>query len=240
LTRPCSAASSPARSEPTWWTAIREAHSIRHVRTAAFLDGTRFGLLLQLAVGPVCLFVLHTGSDRGAWQAMVAVAGVALVDLVYVALAILGVARWAESDRMRRALLHVGAAIVALFGLDVIASALGVPLLPSLARGGHLESHSSTLLGAILLTGSNPLTIVFWAGVFSAKVAAERYGRGALWLFSLGCVFATVAFLTVIALGGALVGRSAPGHLLQWLNVAVGCVLLYLAARLTLRGTRRE
>jgi threonine/homoserine/homoserine lactone efflux protein len=208
------------------------------VRAAAFVDGTRFGLLLQFAVGPVCLFVLHTASDHGARRAMVAVAGVTLVDALYVALAVLGVARWAESERMRRSLLYVGGAIVALFGLNVITAAFGLPLLPSAASGGPPESHSSTLLGAILLTGANPLTIVFWAGVFSAKVAAERYGRGALWLFSLGCVFATVVFLTMTALGGAFLGQVAPSQVLRWLNVAVGCALLYFAVRLAVRGVR--
>ena len=68
----------------------------------ALRDGTRFGLLLQLAVGPVCLFVLRTGSEQGAGRGLVAVAGVSLVDALYIALAGLGVTRWAESGRARR------------------------------------------------------------------------------------------------------------------------------------------
>jgi threonine/homoserine/homoserine lactone efflux protein len=167
---------------------------------------------------------------------MIAVAGVALVDALYIALAALGVTRWAESGRLRRALQYGGAAIIALFGVDVLASAAGVQLVPSMARGGQLESDSSTFLGAVLLTGGNPLTIVFWAGVFSAKVATEQYGKGELWLFSLGCIIATVVFLTTTALGGALAGRIVPGQVLQWLNMAVGCALLYFAARLALQG----
>lgn len=200
----------------------------------AFHHGTRFGLLLQLAVGPVCLFVLQTGIERGALRGMAAVAGVALVDALYIAAAGLGVTRWAESGRARRALQWGGAAIIALFGLDVIGSAFGRALIPTL--GGRVVAQgSSSFLSAVLLTASNPLTIVFWAGVFSAKVAAERYGKVELWLFSTGCVLATVAFLTAITLGGALMGEVVPGHVLRWLNVAVGCVLVYFAVRLAMQ-----
>jgi threonine/homoserine/homoserine lactone efflux protein len=205
----------------------------------ALYHGTRFGLLLQLAVGPVCLFVLRTGSEQGAWRGLAAVAGVALVDALYIALAGLGVTRWTESARARRALQWGGAAIIAVFGLDVLASTLGQPLIPAVVGSRVVADGSSAFLSAVLLTASNPLTIVFWAGVFSAKVAAERYGKAELWLFSSGCVLATVAFLTAIALGGALVGRVAPGRVLVWLNLAVGCALVYFAIRLALQKAPR-
>jgi arginine exporter protein ArgO len=73
---------------------------------------------------------------------------------------------------------------------------------------------------------------VFWAGVFGGKVAAERYRRAELWLFSTGCVLATVVFLTGVTLAGGLLGRVASGQLLAWLDVAVGGALLYFALRL--------
>jgi threonine/homoserine/homoserine lactone efflux protein len=202
------------------------------VPRATFTNGLRFGLLLQLAVGPVCLYVLRTGSDRGVWDGLSAVAGVTLVDAAYIALAGLGVTAWVADRRMRHVLRYGGAAIITLFGLDVLASALGVPLLPSLVLVGSAMRDSNAFLAALLLTGSNPLTIVFWAGVFSTKVAAEQYERRDLWSFSLGCVAATAAFLTAIAVSGALVGRVAPAVVLRVMNAAVGLALLYLAARL--------
>jgi threonine/homoserine/homoserine lactone efflux protein len=206
----------------------------------ALRDGTRFGLLLQLAVGPVCLFVLRTGTEQGVGHGLAAVAGVALVDALYIALAGLGVTRWAESGRARRVLQWGGAAIVALFGLDVISAAVGYPLLPPVIGGLALAGGSSAFLSAVLLTASNPLTIVFWAGVFSAKVAAERYRTTELWSFSTGCVLATVVFLIAVAFGGALVGRLAPGRVLVGLNVAVGCALLYFAFRLARQRAPKE
>ncbi len=200
-----------------------------------FTDGLRFGLLLQLAVGPVCLYVLRTGSDRGVWLGLSAVVAVTLVDAAYVALAGLGVTAWAADERRRRALRYGGAAIIALFGLDALATAFGLALLPSLTLGG-VAAGSSAFAAALVLTASNPLTIVFWAGVFSAKVAAEGYGRRDLWLFSLGCVTATAAFLTLVAAGGAAVGQYAAPIVLRLLNGGVGLALLCFALRLALES----
>jgi threonine/homoserine/homoserine lactone efflux protein len=202
----------------------------------AFSHGLRFGLLLQLAVGPVCLFVFRTGSEHGVWRGVLAVLGVALVDALYIALAGLGVTRWAESGGARHAFQRGGAAIIALFAVDLMASAVGMHLLPSMALGARMARGASTFLAAVFLTSSNPLTIVFWAGVFSAKVAAGQYRRKHLWLFSLGCIGATVAFLGVTAVAGALVGRIASALVVRILNVAVGCALLYFAVRLALQN----
>jgi threonine/homoserine/homoserine lactone efflux protein len=207
---------------------------------SALAHGIRFGLLLQLAVGPVCLFVLRTGSEHGIGQGLIAVVGVAFVDALYIALAVLGVTRWADGTRIRRTLQYAGAAIIALFGLDIMANAAGLQLLPALSVAGSAVTGAGTFLSALLLTSSNPLTILFWAGVFSAKVVAERYGRSELWFFSLGCVGATVAFLSAIVLAGVLLGRALPDRALVGLNVAVGLALLYYAARLGLRRQQQD
>ncbi|MCU0242603.1 MAG: LysE family translocator, partial [Vicinamibacteria bacterium] len=92
------------------------------MRHASISSGLRFGLLLQLAIGPVCLFVLKTAAEQGFVSGLLAVTGVAIVDAAYIALATLGITRWAESERMQRSLRFGGAAVLVLFGLDILAS----------------------------------------------------------------------------------------------------------------------
>jgi threonine/homoserine/homoserine lactone efflux protein len=209
------------------------------VRRRALWHGTRFGLLLQLAVGPVCLFVLKTAIERGAPRGMAAVGGVVLVDALYIAVAGLGATRWVEGGA-RRALQLGGAVIIALFGLEILAAAFGHPLFPVLVGDDVVARSPDAFLSAALLTAANPLTIVFWAAVFSAKVVAERYDRAELWLFSAGCVLAGAAFLSAVALAGTLLGLVAPGRLLAWLNAAVGCALVYFAVHLALQRPPRQ
>ena len=54
-----------------------------------YFSGLRFGMLLQIAIGPMCLMVFNTAKNAGFWVAMSLVLAVALVDAFYIALAAL-------------------------------------------------------------------------------------------------------------------------------------------------------
>ncbi len=58
-----------------------------------YFSGLRFGMLLQIAIGPMCLMVFNTAKNAGFWVAMSLVLAVALVDAFYIALASIGVSR---------------------------------------------------------------------------------------------------------------------------------------------------
>ena len=100
--------------------------------------GFRFGTLLQLAVGPICLYVLQTAAGGGFFAAESAVLGVTLMDVLYITAAILGLgALINKSARASRMLRLFGAAVLVLFGLANVLSAFGVSILPviSLTEG---------------------------------------------------------------------------------------------------------
>ena len=56
----------------------------------SFIRGLRLGIILQLSIGPVCLFILHTAIARGITEALKAVLAVVLVDAFYILLALYG------------------------------------------------------------------------------------------------------------------------------------------------------
>ena len=49
----------------------------------SFIRGLRLGIILQLSIGPVCLFILQTAIARGITEALKAVLAVVLVDAFY-------------------------------------------------------------------------------------------------------------------------------------------------------------
>lgn len=200
-------------------------------------EGIRFGLLLQLAVGPVCLFVFRTGADSGSMAALSAVCAVALVDVCYIGLAAIGVAQVFRGANAQAFLRLGGALVMALFGFDVLLSAIGHPLLVSLGASTAMSPTTipSAFIAALILTGGNPLTIVFWAGVFGARISTDRMQPVDIGLFSFGCVVATVAFLAAVGSVGALTGTFLTRPLIVALNFAVGIALIYFAARMTVR-----
>ncbi|MBN1531741.1 MAG: LysE family transporter [Spirochaetes bacterium] len=192
------------------------------------LRGFRFGMLLQLAVGPVCLFVFTMANREGFAAAEFAVLGVALADALYVLAAVAGIAPFLESQRARRLLRNLGAAVVLLFGIGIIVSSLRIRG-TAIPFPGIAAEAGGPFLGGFLLTASNPLTIIFWAGVFSSRISAENPGRLGALCFGSGAVLATPLFLSGIAVAGAAATRFLPETITDMVALGAGLVLVLYA-----------
>ena len=199
--------------------------------------GFRFGTLLQIAVGPVCLFVFRTAATSGFLAAEAAVLAVTLADTLYVAAALLGVGTIIEKNRPARSIFRYlgGAAVITLFGISSILGAFGVNII--LGIGGMAETTSeSAFINALLLTLSSPLTIVFWAGIFTAKITSGETDGEEVYYFAAGAILSTPVFMSFAAAAGVLTGSFLPGSLIAALNAAVGAVLVFFGIRTAFRG----
>ncbi|MBP1745267.1 MAG: hypothetical protein H6Q58_2245, partial [Firmicutes bacterium] len=75
--------------------------------------GFRFGMLLQVAVGPVCLFIFQTAASSGFASAEMGVLGVAIVDALFISAAILGIgALISRYPKAEKFLKYFGAAVL--------------------------------------------------------------------------------------------------------------------------------
>jgi len=178
----------------------------------------------------VCVAVLHKGLTQGFRHAFAMVWGVALVDAFYILLSLLGVSALLRVEAARIAVGLAGVALLVFFGVRYL-----------LSRPGPVErrQHGGSLAGSFGfgagLTMTNPLTIIFWAGVLGAMMSTRTFeGSSGVALFATGCVVATLLFLTGVALAGHLLERVLSPRLSLWLNRAVGLFLLGFAARLAL------
>lgn len=203
-----------------------------------FIKGFRFGLLLQLAVGPICLLVFNTaGQQGGLVAASLAALAATLVDGLYILLAGLGLTVFLRQEKARKAVQLVGAAVLVIFGLDIAMEALGRPFLPGLDILPETKG-TGIFFKAAVLTAANPLTIVFWGGVLSGAVASANIDPKQLWLFGLGCISATFSFLNAVGLLGVLAGSFLSQAFLKILGVGVGLVIIYFGLRM-LRASAR-
>jgi threonine/homoserine/homoserine lactone efflux protein len=209
-------------------------------RRSRLLEGLRFGLLLQLAIGPVCMFVLRTGAEHGFLSGLLAVTAVVVVDAAYITLAGLGVTQWSNDRRVRTVLKWAGVFVIGGFGMDMVLAAHGVHLIPAGGVPHQGAPTANPFVAGFFLTAASPLTIIFWAGVFSAKVAEQRFSRRDVWLFSLGCLLATVSFMLVVSAAGALVGTFLSARSISILDTIVGCTLVYFAIRLAAGKTPNQ
>ncbi|MBQ6713465.1 MAG: LysE family transporter, partial [Selenomonadales bacterium] len=118
-----------------------------------------------------------------------------------------------------------------LFGINMILEVVGRDIVL------HISSYSdaqSVFVQGLILTLSNPLTIVFWGTVLTQKMIKEQLRRSELFFFSAGLVSATVFFLTGIAILGTEMKEFLPDTISNGMNVVVGVVIVYFGIKMFL------
>ena len=126
-----------------------------------------------------------------------------------------------------------GALILFLFGLNMCLGTLDIHILPqSMAFN---EYRNNSFVQAILLTISNPLTILFWAGVFSARIAESCLKKKDIQIFGLGALLSTLSFLTMVSFLGSLVKVFISPAVISIMNFIVGVLLVYFSIKMVLK-----
>lgn len=192
--------------------------------------GFKFGMLLQFAIGPVCLFIFQMASLNGFYIGEVAVLGVTLVDGLFIIVAILGVATIIDKNNIKVCLKIFGAIILIIFGLSIILNQFNINFIPSLKIHDTVNS-ANAFINAIIITSSNPLTIIFWGGIFSTKVIEENVKRKDICQFGFGALLSTIFFLSLINLIGSFTKMFLPTNAIQILNIIIGFLLIYFGIK---------
>ena len=200
------------------------------------LKGFKFGMLLQLSIGPMCLLVFNTAGTHGLMKGLMLVCAIALVDAVYIALAGIGIASVLDKDKIKWAFRLFGCIVLVIFGANTILNVFSRSILPDIQLFSKLKSCNVFLQG-LLLTASNPLTILFWGGVLSSQVISQELSKHQIVLFGLGSVLSTITFLSCVAVLGSLANTFLPVPIIQGFNILVGFILIIFGIRLTLKKT---
>ena len=197
-----------------------------------YLEGLKFGMLLQFAVGTMCLMVFNTAQNTGFLVALSLVIAIALVDAFYILLASLGASKLLGNKKVEKIVKIIGSLVLILFGLNIILNVFGINIIPGL----NLKPNSSSaFIQGIILTLSNPITIVFWGGVLTTKIIEEKFEKKELAVFSVGLVSATLIFLTIVAVLGMILSNFIPDIISKILNIVVGLVIIGFGIKLLLK-----
>ncbi|KPU45305.1 leucine efflux protein [Oxobacter pfennigii] len=186
-----------------------------------FFEGLFFGLMLQIAIGPVCLSVLLLSLSKGFREGMKMSLGVAVVDGLYIIASLLGMAALLKIDILNKVVLSVGGFVLIYFGLSYFKK-----------QGKNdtviKQADRNSFLYGIKLTLTNPLTILFWSGVFGSLMASNKLsGAASILAYSAGCVMATVLFLGLISAGGKYASKLLNPKIIKVMGYGVGLYLVY-------------
>jgi threonine/homoserine/homoserine lactone efflux protein len=189
-----------------------------------FKNGLLTGLALQMAIGPVFFFIINLTLQKTILDGFAGVIGVTLADYFYITLAIVGVGKLLEHQRVKKIFGVISSIVLTIFGLMIIKGATNM----NLSTSAVINSANvfSSLISVLLLTLSSPLTIVMWTSLFATKTLEHNYTKKELFVFGLSTGLATFMFMGATVILFSLVRGTIPIILIQILNVVVGCLLV--------------
>ena len=202
-----------------------------------YFQGLRFGMLLQLAIGPMCLMVFNTAQNYGFLPSLSLVLAIALVDAFYITLAGFGISRMLQKKKIKNIFKISGSAVLILFGINMISGVYGISLIPGL---GLDPGPQGAFVKGIILTLSNPVTVVFWGSVLTTKIIKENFSKKDLFIFSAGLVSATVFFLSFVSVLGTFLCQFIPEKISAILNVIVGVIIIYSGLKMIIKKEKNN
>ncbi len=149
---------------------------------SVFLSYILLGLSLAAPIGPINAAQLDTGIKNGFWHAWILGWGAILADAIYMALVYFGVVHFLEMPFMKTFLWLFGFFVLTYTGIETVLSAGKLDVDQRDAK----DSHFSSFLSGFLMSISNPLTILFWLGIYGSVLAnaADKYDIQHLLLYS--------------------------------------------------------
>lgn len=191
------------------------------------IDGLKLGMALQFGgMGPICLLLFQLSSILPLKSVLGGVWAVTLVDGIYISISVLGIMQLIRqvkefSDIYKK----IVGAVIALIGLSFCLMVFS---------GGdnnyiseYAWSPDNTFVTLFILNLLNPVAIVCYTGVFTAKVIGTRLNHKNLILFALGTLLSTPIFLSAVVIIGHYGTSFFPPALIAALNLIVGMALIY-------------
>jgi arginine exporter protein ArgO len=172
----------------------------------AFLGGLLAGYGIAIPLGAIAVLIVAKGASHGFAAAAAADLGAATADLTYATIAV------AAGGTLRPHLTGISTGVHFVSGCVLTAVAVRGIIAGARARRKPTPSRAGNPRGTYVrflgLTLINPLTIIYFAAIVIGDRAASGFADGIT--FAAGVALASASWQTLLAAGGALLGRSLP------------------------------
>ncbi|WP_409293176.1 LysE family transporter [Peribacillus sp. SCS-37] len=140
------------------------------------------GLSLAAPIGPVNAAQMDRGIKDGFWNAWLVGLGATAADMIYMLLVYFGLAQFIEIGFIKTLLWSFGSFVLIYTGIESIIAAGKV----SIRNSREKESSLKSFISGFLMSISNPITILFWIGIYGSVLAktASSYSNEQLILYS--------------------------------------------------------
>ena len=156
------------------------------------------GVSLAAPVGPVNAAQLNTGIKNGFFHAWIFGFGALLADILYMVLVYFGVGQFIDSPYIKILLWSFGCFVLTYTGIESILTLHKIKLSYQKEKRTRLRQSLSS---GFLLSLLNPLTILFWLGIFGSVLAeaSQNFTGNQLLLNSFAIIAGIILWDTFMA-----------------------------------------
>ncbi|HDR5039433.1 TPA: LysE family transporter, partial [Bacillus anthracis] len=189
-----------------------------------FLSYVFLGLSLSAPMGPINAAQLEKGIRSGVFHAWILGIGALLADVIYMALIYLGVIHFLEKDIIKLFLWSFGAFVLIYTGIESLKNANQI----SISNTRNDDSIIKSFFSGFFMSLSNPLTILFWLGIFGSILAkaASSYSKEQLLLYSFGTILGIFIWDIMMASTSSIFRKILNTRILSLITVISGISLI--------------
>jgi threonine/homoserine/homoserine lactone efflux protein len=192
----------------------------------AFLKGLLAGFAIAAAVGPIWLLCLRRALTHGTTAGIVSGLGVATADGLYGLIAALGLSAVSSTLIEHQALLALGgSSFLCILGMR---SLLAQPVNPN-AASAH-TNPAGAYLGTLVLTLSNPMTILAFVAISAGLGLAAQPGYGHAVLLASGIFLGSFGWWILLSTAANRLRPRLGARELTAVNRLSGLILLGFGA----------
>ncbi|MDA1854480.1 LysE family transporter [Bacillus cereus] len=189
-----------------------------------FLSYVFLGLSLSAPMGPINAAQLEKGIRSGFFHAWILGIGALLADVIYMAFIYLGVIHFLEKDIIKLFLWSFGAFVLIYTGIESLKNANQI----SISNTRNDDSIIKSFFSGFFMSLSNPLTILFWLGIFGSILAkaASSYSKEQLLLYSFGTILGIFIWDITMASTSSIFRKILNTRILSLITVISGISLI--------------
>lgn len=182
------------------------------------------GLSLSAPIGPINAAQLDKGLKKGFLHSWLLGVGAVLADIVYMVLVYMGVVHFVSTPFVQTFLWAFGAFVLVYTGIESVLSAGKV----NVSAHHQDDSLLASVRTGFIMALSNPMTILFWLGIYGSvmvKTAAD-HGTGDLLLFSGAIILGVLIWDVVMAAIASSFRKMLSDRAITWISVLSGLSLI--------------
>ncbi|MDI4646864.1 LysE family transporter [Cohnella hashimotonis] len=189
-----------------------------------FISHMLLGLSLAAPIGPMNAAQMDRGVRSGFWHAWLIGLGGTMADCIFMLLVYFGIIHFLGIPFMQTFLWLFGFLVLAYMGVESIANARK----SATRRSEHKEAAVKSLAAGFFMSLFNPLSILFWLGIYGSVLAdmIAKYEAREVFLYSAAVLAGIMLWDVFMALLASSFRQLLTPGLLTAISVASGLSLI--------------